>query len=67
MDLLKSMKLHEVDKEEYEWYIKLKEKYPLQTAGFGMGIERYLMWVLKASDIRNMQICLRFNGEQIIL
>lgn len=67
MDLLKSMKLHEVDKEEYEWYIKLKGKYPLQTAGFGMGIERYLMWVLKASDIRNMQICLRFNGEQIIL
>lgn len=67
MDLLKSMKLHEVDKEEYEWYIKLKEKYPLQTAGFGMGIERYLMWALKASDIRNMQICLRFNGEQIIL
>lgn len=67
VDLLKSMKLHEVDKEEYEWYIKLKEKYPLQTAGFGMGIERYLMWVLKASDIRNMQICLRFNGEQIIL
>ena len=67
MDLLKSMKLHEVDKEEYEWYIKLKEKYPLQTAGFGMGIERYLMWVLKASDIRNMQICLRFNGEKIIL
>ena len=28
-----------------------------------MGIERYLMWVLKASDIRNMQICLRFNGK----
>ncbi len=67
MELLESLKLHEVDKDEYEWYIKLKEKYPLQTAGFGMGIERYLMWVLKASDIRNMQICLRFNGEQIIL
>ena len=67
MDLLKSMKLHEVDKEEYEWYIKLKEKYPLQTAGFGMGIERYLMWVLKASDIRNMQICLRFNGDDIVV
>ncbi len=67
IDLLKSLKLHEVNSDEYEWYIKLKEKYPLQTAGFGMGIERYLMWVLKASDIRNMQICLRFNGEQIIL
>lgn len=66
VDLLKSLKLHEVDKDEYEWYIKLKEKYPLQTAGFGMGIERYLMWVLKASDIRNMQICLRFNGKNIL-
>ena len=66
IDLLKSLKLHEVNSDEYEWYIKLKEKYPLQTAGFGMGIERYLMWVLKASDIRNMQICLRFNGENIL-
>lgn len=66
VDLLKSLQLHEVDKDEYEWYIKLKEKYPLQTAGFGMGIERYLMWVLKASDIRNMQICLRFNGKNIL-
>lgn len=66
IDLLKSLKLHEVDSGEYEWYIKLKEKYPLQTAGFGMGIERYLMWVLKASDIRNMQICLRFNGKNIL-
>lgn len=66
VDLLKSLKLHEVDEGEYEWYIKLKEKYPLQTAGFGMGIERYLMWVLKANDIRNMQICLRFNGKNIL-
>lgn len=66
VDLLKSLQLHEVDKDEYECYIKLKEKYPLQTAGFGMGIERYLMWVLKASDIRNMQICLRFNGKNIL-
>lgn len=66
IDLLKSLKLHEVDSDEYKWYIKLKEKYPLQTAGFGMGIERYLMWVLKASDIRNMQICLRFNGKNIL-
>lgn len=66
IDLLKSLKMHEVDSIEYEWYIKLKEKYPLQTAGFGMGIERYLMWVLKASDIRNMQICLRFNGNNIL-
>lgn len=66
VDLLKSLKLHEVDKNEYEWYIKMKKKYPLQTSGFGMGTERYLMWLLKAKDIRNMQLCLRFNGKNIL-
>ena len=66
IELLESLKLHEVDRNEYEWYIKLKEKYPLQTSGFGMGVERYLMWVLKAKDIRNMQVCLRFNKKNIL-
>lgn len=64
--LKKSLQKHEIDEKEYEWYIKLRKKYPMQTSGFGMGIERFLMWVLKAKDIRNMQICLRFNGENIL-
>lgn len=64
--LKKSLDLHEVDEKEYEWYIKLRKEYPMQTSGFGMGIERFLMWVLKANDIRNMQLCLRFNGENIL-
>lgn len=65
--LRKSLKKHEVAPEEYEWYVKMKKISPMQTAGFGMGTERFLMWVLKAKDIRNMQICLRFNGENIML
>ena len=64
--LKESLCLHQVDEKEYEWYIKLRKEYPMQTSGFGMGIERFLMWVLKASDIRNMQLCLRFNGEEIL-
>lgn len=64
--LKKSLQQHEINAKEYEWYIKLRKKYPMQTSGFGMGIERFLMWVLKAKDIRNMQICLRFNGENIL-
>ncbi|MBQ9934361.1 MAG: hypothetical protein IJO70_00760 [Lachnospiraceae bacterium] len=66
MELLDALDKHCVDKKEYEWYLEMKKKYPLNTAGFGMGIERFLMWVLKAEDIRNMQICLRFNGENIV-
>lgn len=64
--LKESLDLHQVDEKEYEWYIKLRKEYPMQTSGFGMGIERFLMWVLKASDIRNMQLCLRFNGINIL-
>ena len=63
--LLKAIKRHEVDPNDYTWYIQLKKHFPMQTAGFGMGIERYLMWVMKCHDIRNMEICLRHNGEDI--
>lgn len=65
-ELLKALERHEVSPEEYEWYIEMKKQFPMQTSGFGMGIERFLMWVLKCNDIRNMQICLRFNGENIL-
>lgn len=65
-ELMKALKKHCVLPEDYEWYINMKKEIPLQTAGFGMGVERFLMWVLKAKDIRNMQICLRFNGKNIL-
>lgn len=64
-ELINALKKHNVKPEEYEWYIEMKKQIPLKTSGFGMGIERFLMWVLKAKDIRNMQICLRFNGKNI--
>jgi aspartyl/asparaginyl-tRNA synthetase len=63
--LLESLKIHEVDEKDYKWYIQMKKKYPLQTSGFGMGIERYLMWLLKCDDIWNMQVFLRINGESV--
>ena len=64
--LKESLYEHNVDEKDYEWYVNLRKLYPMQTSGFGMGTERFLMWVLKATDIRNMQICLRFNGKNII-
>lgn len=67
IELLNSLKYHEVDKYEYEWYINMKKLKPLKTSGFGMGTERFLMWVLKCDDIRNMQLCLRFNGQKNVL
>ena len=36
------------------------------TSGFGMGIERFLAWVLRHDDIRDMQILPRVNGKAVI-
>lgn len=62
----KSLKQHQVSPEEYEWYCKMKQLYPLKTSGYGLGIERYLLWVLNHNDIRDCQLLPRFNGENII-
>ena len=65
-ELLDSLVLHENSIADYEWYIQMKEKYPLKTAGFGMGIERYFLWLLKGNDIRDIQLLPRENGVNIL-
>lgn len=54
---------HGVAEQDYQWYVDMKEHRPVHTSGFGMGVERYLMWVLRRSDIRDLQLVERYNGE----
>lgn len=54
---------HQVVDGDYDWYLRMKDAYPLQTAGFGLGVERYLAWVLRLTDIRDLQLVPRFNGH----
>jgi asparaginyl-tRNA synthetase len=61
----KALKMHNISEKEYDWYIKLKNSSKIQTAGFGMGVERYIAWLLNQDDIRDMQLLPRFNGEKI--
>lgn len=64
-EIMHSLRAHEVDSSEYEWYLEMKEKEPLQTAGFGMGIERFLMWLLNIDDIKEFTfILVDLNAEQ---
>lgn len=65
-DVLKALRLHEVSAEAYYWYVQLKTSFPLQTSGFGLGIERFLAWVLRHDDIRDLQVLPRENGRNII-
>jgi aspartyl/asparaginyl-tRNA synthetase len=62
-DLINAMKEREVSPSEYEWYIQLKKDYPLQTSGFGIGLERLLLWILKHDDIRDIPIIQRMKNK----
>src|SRR5215472_5982673 len=53
---------HEVAPAPYEWYTRMREVRPLRTAGFGLGVERFLLWVLSHDDIRDMQLLPRIKG-----
>lgn len=59
---LLALKRHAVDPTPYEWYLQMRRSSPKQTSGFGLGIERFLCWVLGHDDIRDMQIVPRENG-----
>lgn len=64
--VIQALKEHSVDAKEYEWYINMKKEHPLKTSGFGMGIERFILWLLKHDDIRDCQLIPRFNGVNIL-
>jgi aspartyl/asparaginyl-tRNA synthetase len=57
-----SLKDHRVDPGEYEWYLRMKEHSPIRTAGFGMGLERFLLWLLRHDDARDLQVFPRVKG-----
>ncbi len=59
--LRKSMAAHGVNEQEYAWYVRMREELPLRTSGFGMGVERFLMWVLRHDDIRDIPVVSRLN------
>lgn len=66
LELIKALALHGVEAASYEWYLQMKHERPILTSGFGLGIERFLMWVLCVEDIRKLQILIRDRGSQIV-
>lgn len=58
----KALLHHGVQPQEYEWYLRMKKDYPLQTSGFGMGIERLILWLLNHDDIRDISMFNRIKG-----
>lgn len=65
-DVKIALDMHKIDIKDYNWYYRLKNDFPLKTSGAGMGIERFILWLLKHDDIRDCQILPRFNGISIV-
>jgi asparaginyl-tRNA synthetase len=66
LEVLRALELHDVGPETYQWYMDIRRLDPRTTAGFGMGIERFLMWVLNHDDIRDLQLLPRASGVNIV-
>ena len=62
-ELDESLNAHKVDSKEYVWYRKMRKIKQIQTSGFGLGIERFILWVLKHNDIRDCTILLRDHNN----
>ena len=63
----KALAHHQVPPHEYAWYIDMKSQFPMQTSGFGLGVERWLQWLTDETDIRNLQLVPRIHGFQSVL
>jgi aspartyl/asparaginyl-tRNA synthetase len=63
-EVRRALELHAVPEQDYAWYVDMKDEFPLRTAGFGMGMERYLMWVVDHDDIRDIPLISRVNEEK---
>jgi asparaginyl-tRNA synthetase len=61
-----ALALHHVPEAEYEWYAGLKDSAPLRTSGFGIGVERFLLWVLDHDDVRDLQLLPRMRGSGMV-
>lgn len=57
----KALALHEVPEAEYAWYVRMKDQMPMVTSGFGLGMERFLLWAFSHDDIRDMPLVSRIG------
>ena len=55
LDLLKAnMAKHDLNEEDYSWYVDLRKYGTVPHAGFGLGFERLLMFVTGVANIRDV-------------
>jgi len=63
LEMKESLLRQGIDLSPYKWYLNLREqKHYSTTSGFGMGIERFITWMLCLSDIKDSIIYPRLKN-----
>jgi len=52
--LLEQMERFKIDIDDYDWYVDLRRYGSVPHGGFGLGLERFIMWALGVSNIRDV-------------
>ncbi|MBG0730901.1 asparagine synthetase A [Mycoplasma sp. 'Moose RK'] len=65
-ETLKSLLDHGNNPTNYGWYLEMKKQIPLKSSGFGMGLERFLLFLINEVDIRNVQLIPRETDLEIL-
>lgn len=61
--LLNDLVRRGIDTAPYQWYYTMKKNYPVQSSGFGLGLERLIMWILQHEDIRDIPLFDRLKNS----
>lgn len=64
-EMLESLRRQNVNPEPYEWYINLRRQHNYQTtSGFGLGVERFITWILCRDDIKDVILYPRIKNVE---
>ena len=65
-----ALELHENPYETYRWYADIRDPgkggKELATAGWGIGIERFLAWLLNHDDVRDFAVVPRLKHDRFL-
>ncbi|MGB9635566.1 MAG: asparagine--tRNA ligase, partial [Candidatus Micrarchaeia archaeon] len=52
-ELVEKIERFKLNRKDYEWYIDLRRYGSVPHSGFGLGIERFIMWLFRLEHIRD--------------